>query len=166
MLQPLNRRTWAPRGETPVQYAWDRHDRLSVIGALTLSPKRRRIGVYFGVHDANVRTDDVMRFLSQLHRQVQRRLILVCDRWGVHRAAVRKLHEAGAKWLSVEWLPAYAPDLNPVEALWSYSKYGRLANFVADDVDHLSDAVIETVGDVHFAPSLKTSFFHAASLHL
>ena len=66
----------------------------------------------------------------------------------------------------VEWLPPYAPDLNPVEALWSHSKYSRLANFVADDVDHLSDAVIEAVGDVHFAPSLKTSFFHAAQLHL
>ena len=48
MLQPLNRRTWAPRGETPVQYAWDRRDRLSVIGALTLSPVRQRIGFYFG----------------------------------------------------------------------------------------------------------------------
>ena len=32
MLQPLRRRTWAPRGQTPVQYAWDRHDRFSVLG--------------------------------------------------------------------------------------------------------------------------------------
>ena len=126
MLQPLNRRTWAPRGETPVQYAWDRRDRISVIGALTLSAERQRVGVYFGLHDANVRADDVMRFLTQMHRQVQRRLILVCDRWSVHRSAVRRFEQAGAKWLKVEWLPAYASDLNRVEALWSYSKYGRL----------------------------------------
>ena len=63
-----------------------------------------------------------MQFLSQLHRQVQRQLILVCDRWSVHRSAVRRLQQAGAKWLSVEWLPPYAPDLNPVEALWSHSE--------------------------------------------
>src|SRR5690606_27272177 len=37
-LQPVNRRTWAPCGETPVQRAWDRYDRLSVIGAITISP--------------------------------------------------------------------------------------------------------------------------------
>ena len=44
-LQPVNRRTWAPRGETPVQRAWDRYDRLSVIGAVALSPTRRRISL-------------------------------------------------------------------------------------------------------------------------
>ena len=43
-LQPVNRRTWVPRGETPVQRAWDRYDRLSVIDAVSLSPTRRRIG--------------------------------------------------------------------------------------------------------------------------
>ncbi len=36
VLQPLNRRTWAPAGSRPQQYAWDRHDRLSVIGSLAL----------------------------------------------------------------------------------------------------------------------------------
>ena len=33
MLQPLRRRTWAPSGQTPLQDAWDRHDRLSVVGS-------------------------------------------------------------------------------------------------------------------------------------
>ncbi len=39
MLQPVVRRTWAPRGETPVHRSWDRHDRLSVISAITVSPR-------------------------------------------------------------------------------------------------------------------------------
>ena len=47
LLQPLNRRTWAPAGTRPVQYAWDRHDRLSVIGSLSISPVRRRLDVSF-----------------------------------------------------------------------------------------------------------------------
>lgn len=47
MLQPLVRRTWAPRGQTPIQYNSDRHDRLSVISALTVAPVRQRLGVYF-----------------------------------------------------------------------------------------------------------------------
>ena len=98
-----------------------------------------------------------------MHR---RPLVVVMDRLNVHRAAVRRLHERGAAWLDVEWLPAYAPDLNPVEALWSHANYSALANFVPDDVDHLYDAVVTAVGDVHFRPPLMQSFFHAAKLKL
>lgn len=113
-----------------------------------------------------MRTRDVMRYLRQLHRLHRRPLVVVLDRLNVHRSAVRRLHERGASWLDVEWLPAYAPDLNPVEALWSHAKYSALANFVPDDVDQLYDAVIQAVGDVHFRQPLMQSFFHAAKLHL
>jgi transposase len=139
---------------------------LSVIGSLSLAPRRRRIRPHFVVQDRNVRTRDVMRYLRQLHRIHQRPLVVVLDRLNVHRAAVRRLHERGATWLDVEWLPAYAPDLNPVEALWSHAKYSALANYVPDDVDQLYDAVIQAVGDVHFRPPLLQSFFQAAKLQL
>jgi transposase len=41
----------------------------------------------------------------------------------------------------VEWLPAYAPELNPDEQVWNHSKYSQLANFIADNVEHLAEAV-------------------------
>ena len=166
VLQPLNRRTWALTGQRPQQVASQRHDRLSVIGSLAVSPRRRRVRLYFRVHDHNVRTPDVMRYLNALHQQHGGPIIVVMDRLGAHRAAVKRLRQRGASWLTVEWLPAYAPDLNPVEALWSHAKYTALANFVPDDVDHLNDAVVEAVGDTHFKPPLLQSFFHAAKLHL
>jgi len=37
--------------------------------------------------------------------------------------------------------PPYAPDLNPVELLWSYLKYGRLANFAPDTVADIQSNV-------------------------
>lgn len=162
----MNRRTWAPTGSRPQQYAWGRHDRLSVIGSLAVSPRRKRVRLAFRVHDHNIRTADVERYLYALHRQHPGHLIVVLDRWNVHRAAVRRLRARGASWLSVEWLPAYAPDLNPVEALWSHAKYTALANFVPDDVAHLEDAVIEAVGDTHFNQPLLRSFFQTARLKL
>jgi transposase len=80
------------------------------------------------------------------------------DRFNVHRSAARKLHERGAKWLDVEWLPGYAPDLNPVEALWSHAKYTKLANFVPADFDRLQDAVAEVLDEIHFlTPVLLSS---------
>lgn len=50
MLQPVVRRTRAPRGQTPVLDCRDRHDRLSVISDLTMSAERRRLGLYFELH--------------------------------------------------------------------------------------------------------------------
>ena len=89
----------------PVQYASQRHDRLSVIGSLSLSPRRRRIGVSFSVQTENVRAPHVVAYLRELHRQLRRPLLVVMDRLNVHRSAVREIRQAGAKWLHVEWLP-------------------------------------------------------------
>jgi hypothetical protein len=165
LLQPLNRRTWAPRGQRPEQRAWQRHDRLSVIASLHVSP-RRRLGHCFRVHSHNVRTAEVMDYLRDLHCQLGRALIVVMDRLPAHRSAVKRLHKQGATWLSVEWLPGYAPDLNPVEAHWSYSKYGRLANYLPNDTDELHDALTEAVGDVGLDQALMRSFFQSAHLRL
>jgi transposase len=166
MLQPLVRRTWAPRGQTPVHYSWDRHDRLSVIAGLTLAPERRRVGQYFDVYSRNLCADDVVAFIRQVHRHARRPIIAVCDRWSAHRSAVKRLQDSNAGWFDVEWLPAYAPDLNPVEAIWSHTKYADLANFLADDVNHLEDAVVESLCEQYDNQPLKRSFFRAAELQL
>lgn len=57
MLQPTVQRTWAPRGQTPLHKSWDRRDRLSVLSALTLAPRRKRLGLYFDIHTHNITTD-------------------------------------------------------------------------------------------------------------
>lgn len=165
-LQPLNRRSWAPTGMRPQQLAWQRYDRLSVIGSLAVSPHERRVRLNFRVHDHNIRTADFVSYLDALHRAHRGPIIAVLDRLNVHRAAVRQILARGARWLSVEWLPAYAPDLNPVEPLWSYSKYSALANFVPHDVQHLEDAVIEALGDLPKKQPLLRSFFQAAGISL
>jgi transposase len=164
MLHPVRRRTWAPRGRTPIQRAWDRHDRLSTIAAITLSPERERLGVFFQIRAHNIRGPDMVGFLRALHRQLRRPIILVWDRYSVHRSAWRQLREAGCQWLRVEWLPGYAPDLNPVEAIWSHTKYSDLANYVPEDVDHLLDAVGDSLNDLHYDQRLLRSFLGWAEL--
>lgn len=42
---------------------------------------------------------------------------------------------AARDWLTVVRLPAYAPDLNPAEGIWSWT------NIVVHGVDHLADNV-------------------------
>jgi transposase len=79
-------------------------------------------------------TEPVGTSALALHQPHSGPLIVVMDRLPAHHSAVRRLQERGARWLSVEWLPANAPDLNRAEALWSHAKYSALGHFVPDDV--------------------------------
>jgi transposase len=164
MLQPLVRRTWAPRGERPVMYCWDRHDRLSVIAGLTVSAQKHWIGLYFAIQERNVKTEEVETFIRDVRRQVGRPLIVVMDRLAAHKSAAKRLGDDER--FTFEWLPGYAPDLNPVEPAWSKTKYGDLANYVPEDVTDLeieTELALEaTAGD----QKMLKSFFQAARLKL
>jgi transposase len=164
MLQPVVRRTWAPRGETPVLTCWDRHDRLSVISALSLSPQRRRLGLYFDIVDHNIATDDFVQFVEQLVIRIGRPIVLVLDRWSVHRSGARKIQARFGRRVQVEWLPPYAPELNPTEQVWNHTKYADLANFVPDDVLELGRAVAGSLHSKSKNQSLLRSCFQHAEL--
>lgn len=166
MLQPVVRRTLAPRWQTPILECWDRHDRLSVLSALPLAPRRRRIGLYFEIHRHNIRADDVCRFLRILRRRIRRKIILVLDRWLVHRAAIRRLLERHARNIHIELLPPYAPELNPVEQVWNHTKHADLANYIPDDIHELGVEVAVSMLDTRATPALLRSFFHWAKLDL
>ncbi len=166
MLQPLVRRTWAPRGQTPVHHRWDRHDRRSAITAATVSPKRRRLGLHFDIHDHNLRTDEIEAFVGGLCRHSPQGLILVMDRLAAHRSAAERLVARFGRRLVIEWLPPYAPELNPVEQVWGHTKYGDLANFIPDDVGHLAGEVINSIEHTASDQMLLRAFFKHAKLVL
>lgn len=167
MLQPLVRRTWAPRGRTPILKQWDRHDRLSVVSALTVAPKRRRFGLYWRSQRCNIRGEDLVAFLREMRRHLRRRIIVIWDRWSVHKGrVVRQYLERHADSIDLEWLPAYAPELNPDEQAWNHTKYGELANFCPDDLDELQAAVDLALGNKARESSLLRSFFKLAGLKL
>jgi transposase len=135
------------------------------VAAISVSPQRRRLGMFFQIHSHNVRGEDVAGFLREIHRHLGR-CILVLDRYSVHRKAVRLLGAAHPKWFDLEWLPAYAPELNPVEQIWNHSKYSDLANFIPDDVYHLRHELVYSLCDQRANPGLLRSFFNHAELSL
>jgi len=124
------------------------------------------MGLVFQVHDGNVRWKEVFAFLTGLHHLMRRKFIVVMDRFSAHRKAVRVLKAQHPHWFEVEWLPAYAPDLNPVEMVWNHTKYADLANFNADDVPHLHRAVTDSLKDTGRSPTLLRSFFRRPLLAL
>ena len=91
MLQPTIRKTWAPRGQTPILKCYDRRDRLTVVSALSISPQRRRLGLLFDILDHNLTAEDFDLFVTRLLRKIRGPVTLVIDRLGAHRSAVRSL---------------------------------------------------------------------------
>jgi transposase len=166
MLQPVVRRTWAPRGQTQIQYSWDRRDRLSVISAITVSPERRRLGLYFDILDHNIATDDFEMFVAAVLRRLRHPILLVLDRWSVHQAGVQRLLRRFRKRVQIEWLPAYAPELNPVEQVWNRTKYTDLANYVPDDIVSLGREVAHSIRQTRSQQALLRSFYRHCGLGL
>jgi len=141
-MSPLVRRTWAPRGHTPVLYQRTRsYKKVSAIAALTLSPHYRRAGLYFSLHtDANITAERIVRFLRSLGRQVQKPMLIVWDRLVAHRAGKVKTWLDGQSKIYIEFFPPYAPELNPVERVWGYLKGNSLANWSPKDAADLTAA--------------------------
>jgi len=137
--KPSVRRTWAPKGQTPVLRAPVNWQQLSAIGALALSPDRSQVRTFLSLHPGPIRAPQVIDFLRSLRRHLRAPVLLVWDRLGAHRAHLtRDWRARQGHWLSVEWLPGYAPELNPVECLWAYLKGGDSANFCALDLTDLT----------------------------
>jgi transposase len=168
MLTPTVRRTLAPRGQTPILPAWQRHDRISAISCITFQPRREEgPGLYFELMPAglNVRAEDIVAFLRQLRREVPGPLSVVWDRHNIHsRSRLVKEWLAGQADVVLEDLPGYAPELNPDEMVWAWLKYGRLANLCAEDVAELRDHLTTELGWAAFDRELLAGFFNHAGL--
>jgi len=167
MLTPTVRRTFAPRGETPIIKSWDRHDRISAISAVTVSPKRRRLGLYFHLmpDDENVHGEDTVEFLKQLRRHIPGPMTILWDRGNVHdRSKVVRAYLAGRPGIVTEVFPGYAPETNPDEMVWQHTKQARLSNFTPEDVAELRATVVAELERLHGKPEMLASFIRHAKV--
>ena len=168
--RPPVRRTWAPRGQTPVlihrQRSWQQ---LSAIGALSYraTPHRRllRTNLYLKTLPGSVHSADLIQFLRHLRRHVHRPVVLLWDGLQAHRSAeMRTFLITHRSWLTAERLPAYAPELNPVEGLWSWMKQTRVANFCPMGLDPIRRRVRMGRNQLARRQDLIESFLHKARL--
>ena len=73
--------------------------------------------------------------------------MLVEDNGPIHvRKLARAALAARTHWLTVEWLPKYAPELNDIETVWRDLKAHHLAHQTFADTDALDQAIHQAVG--------------------
>jgi hypothetical protein len=129
LMAPLARRSWSPRGQTPVLHQSGRHHRkVSSIAAICVAPARDQVRLYFRLYpDENINTEHVIAFLRQLQRHLGR-VCLVWDHLQAHRARLTRDFLRHTPDLRPTYFPAYAPELNPMEYGWSWLKANPMAN--------------------------------------
>ena len=93
--------------------------------------------------------------LIAAHRQLPGgNVVLIWDNLNVHRRAELRAFTEAQAWLRVFRLPAYAPDLNPVEGIWSVLKGGVLANLAVASFAHLVQVIRHGLKKIQYRPGL------------
>lgn len=160
MLAPTLRRTYAPSGHAPVVKVTDPHARISVIGAITLTPEYQRANLIFDLSadNANFSGQSIAAFLRLLNERVKSPITVIWDSVGIH------LSQPVADYLSrngnivSETFPPNASDLNPADGVWSHIKYGRLPNYTPLDLSELRTTVTTELKRLQRQPHLLQGF--------
>ena len=166
MLTPTLRRTYAPSGHAPVEKVTDPHARISVIGAITLTPECQRVNLTFDLSadNANFNGQSIAAFLRLLHERVNNPITVIWDSVRIH------LSQPVADYLSrngnivSETFPPNAPELNPADGVWSHIKYGRLPNYTPFDLSELRRTVTTELKRLQRKPHLLHAFIRRTRL--
>ncbi|MGV9309468.1 IS630 family transposase [Nonomuraea sp. NPDC003727] len=150
-LRPPKGRTWGRRGHTPVVRVTAAGTKRVSMAALICTKAGRRSRLIYRIHldrgpakgrRKGFTETDYAHLLDAAHQQLGGAIVLVWDNLNTHVS--RAMHEliAARLWLTVYQLPPYAPELNPVEGVWSHLKRS-LANLTKHSLEQLT-ALVKT----------------------
>jgi transposase len=153
-------KTYGPKARTPVLDEWQTHDHLSIMAGVTSQGK-----VYSLVRPKPLNGLHSIEFLVHLGRLAGDRLLVIWDGSPIHRRGeVKDFVAAAGDAIHLEPLPAYAPDLNPVEWLWRHLKEVEMRNLTCLDLDQLHLELDLALGRVRQKSRLFRSFFEGDGL--
>ncbi|MCC3773813.1 IS630 family transposase [Streptomyces sp. UNOB3_S3] len=161
-MTPPRARTWGRRGHTPVVRVRGRSFRRISVAAMVCYRPGERSRLIYRPRVYNKRKHERTSFdwtdyrdlIACAHQQLGGPVILVWDNLNTHRAAGIRQYADAHDWLTIVHLPTYAPDLNPVEGVWSLLRRGPLANTAFTDADHLTRTLRHGLRQIQYRPDL------------
>jgi transposase len=156
LLAPIISRTFAPRGKTPIIKVADPHGGISVAGAITVSPIQKRLGFlyYLLPYNENFRSDSIAQFLDEIYHRISKPFMVLWDGMAIHSSTrVRNYRDQHTR-IIFEEFPAHAPELNPVDKIWFYTKYDRLSNYAPATLNELSHRLIQEFVTLQSKPNV------------
>jgi transposase len=120
---------------------------------------------YFQLHNGSIKGPQVVEFLKHLQRHIPGKLLILWDGASIHRSALVRNYLASTDGrVAVERLPAYAPELNPVEYMWGHLKTHEIANLVATRAWELSFEATAALRRMRRRPSIISACYIQAEL--
>jgi transposase len=116
--------------------------------------------------DGAIRQEQVITFLRYLLCHLSGQIIVVWDHLGAHQGRALRQWLRRCKRIHLEYLPGYAPELNPNEYGWAYLKTNPLANYCPADIKQLYEKVAVAAEGVANQQSLLRSFILATGLSI
>jgi transposase len=151
--------TWAPKGRRPVLRRVESERRVvSTAVGLTLSGE-----IYKRHFAGGMKSKQLVQTLKHLHRYLPEGFILVWDRGKIHKSVETQAYLADHPDIVVEWLPPYAPDLNPEEYCHGNVKR-RLKNATPVSSQEIRQLLDRGFARLRRRPDLLLGFFHEAGL--
>jgi len=139
--------------------------RASVIGAVSVSPTSHRLGFYFATEpDSFFTVDKVILFLQDVLKHLRGPVTVVWDRGGNHQGPLMREFLSRSPRIRLEMLPPWAPELNPVEPIWSWLKNGELANYSLEDTEMLDKEILDRLVSLKFDPELLRALWNRSDL--
>ena len=142
---------WAKRGADLRVEAPGQARRRALLGALDYAAGRLTV-----VTSATKRSGDFISLLARLDQDYgpgpgrdSRPVVLVLDNGPIHTSRASRKALAERPWLTLEWLPKYAPELNDIERSWRDLKRHHLANRTFRDADRLDRAIHDAIAAVN-----------------
>ncbi|MFC8936512.1 IS630 family transposase [Rhodococcus sp. NPDC057135] len=172
-MTPPRARTWGRRGHTPVIRVRGRSRRRTSIAALCCYKPgetsrlihRPRTHLRLKGARKSFSWQDYRDLLVRAHIQPDGPIVVVWDNLNTHLAAGLKRYEAEHDWLTTVRLPPYAPDLNPVEAVWSLVRRA-MANTAFAIPDDLERVLRRELRRIQLRPHLIDGCLTATALAL
>lgn len=168
MLTPTVQRSWSPVGVTPIlSHMAGGYRKATCIGALTISPVRKRFNLRLEFLPGKNTTSEVfLDFLKKISREISGNLILIIDNYKPHKAEIIMdwIDKMGR--IDLEWLPPYAPELNPTEYAWGNLKTKRMANFTAHSIIEVCDEAAFHASEIKYDQEVLKGFFKATGLKM
>jgi transposase len=142
---------------------WYKQGRVNAFNAVAVSPKHQHVALYVQFHHRTLRGEEVVGFLKPLLRHLRGPVVLLWDRGPIHRRQLVQEFLGRYPRVHAEYFPAYAPELNPAEYVWTRVD-DALANGTPRNEQELTRRLRSSMQKLKAAQSLLWSCIYASDL--
>lgn len=154
-LAPVLGKTWAPRGQTPIQKVTGNRGSIAAISAVSSDGR-----LIFNLRRGRFKSQEIINFLLQMLKHHPRRhVVVIMDQAKPHVSKMTKAFVASQKRLHVFYLPSRSPELNPDEKIWNHLKNQELKSHQATNLTDLEKLTRNKLHKMSKDPALLRGIF-------